>query len=142
MRQHATHDIVITNLRWVPFLGMKTLFVKGLAQHEGREYNPIIVLKKINYDGREITITASDGQKYSFNKPSLENTDVLIKCGCGDWKYRFAYYNHLDKSLYGRKPKKYESKGVGPPANPLELPGMCKHAMQLIKVLQEARLFK
>lgn len=140
MRQYATHPIVITNLRWTPFLGMKTLFVKGLAQHEGREYNPIIVLKKVNYKGGEITITASDGQEYSFDKLSLEQTDVVVRCNCPDFYWRFNYYNHKDKSLYGSKRGPYESQG-GAPANPRELPGMCKHLMKTVTVLKEAGIF-
>lgn len=140
MRQHATHTIKIANLRWTPFVGMKTLFIKGLAQNEGREYNPIILLKGIDYQGQGVVITASDGIKYQFGKPSLEHTDVSIRCNCPDFYWRFNYYNHLDKSLYGSKRSKYESKG-GPPANPMELPGMCKHLMKTIKVLQEAGLF-
>lgn len=140
MRQYATHTIKIANLRWTPFVGMKTLFIKGLAQNEGREYNPIILLKGIDYQGKGVVITASDGIRYQFRKPSLEHTDVSIRCNCADFYWRFNYYNHLDKSLYGSKRGKYESKG-GPPANPMELPGMCKHLMKTVKVLQEAGLF-
>lgn len=142
MRQYATHPIVVKHLRWTPFVGMKTLFIKALAQNEGREYEPILLLKQINYDGDEITITASDGQVYSFTKPSLEHADALVRCNCKDFRYRFSWYNHLDHSLYGAKPKKYVSKGVGPPANPLQMEGMCKHLIKTIHVLVEAGLFR
>ena len=147
MRQHATDTIVITNLRWTPYLGMRTLFIKALAQnqHEGTEYAPMILLKGIEYntDARDfVEIMANDGRKYQFKKLSLENTDVVLRCSCGDFFYRFNYYNHLDKSLYGRKRRKYESKGIGPPANPLELPGMCKHLLKTAHVLREAGIFQ
>lgn len=143
MRQHATDPIVITNLKWVPFVGMKTLFIKGLAQNEGREYNSIALFKQVEYNDDRLTSTsiiASDNKEYQFNKLSLENNDVLVRCNCDDFFYRFNYYNHLDKSLYNRKRKKYESQG-GPSANPKEMPGMCKHLIKLIKVLQEAGIF-
>lgn len=139
-RQHATHPIVIKELTWTPFVGMKTLFIKGLAQNEDREYNTIILLRKVNYQGDEVQITASDGLPYSFDRISLENTDVSVRCNCNDFRWRFSYYNHLDKSLYGSKPKKYESKG-GPPANPMEYEGMCKHLMKTMKALKEADIF-
>lgn len=138
-RQHATHPIVISELRWTPFIGMKTLYVKGLAQNEGKEYNTIIVFKRIDYKGDEVTITSSDLQEVSFTKPSLENTDVMLRCSCPDFQYRFKHYNSIDKSLQGPKGK-YESKG-GAPANPMEMPGMCKHLMQTMHVLGEAGLF-
>jgi hypothetical protein len=140
MRQHATHPIVIRELRWTPFVGVKTLFIKGLAQNEEREYGPCILFKGVNYQGKAVKITASDGLQYSFDKLSLENTDVLVRCNCPDFFWRFNYYDHLDKSLYGTKRKKYESHG-GPPANPLELPGMCKHIMKMTKVISESGIF-
>ena len=142
MRQHATDTIIITNLRWTPYLGMRTLFIKALAQNEGREYSPIILFKKVNYNSDEVKIIDSAGKEYSFGKLSLENTDVVLRCNCADFFYRFNYYDHLDKSLYGRKRRKYESKGVGPPANPLELPGICKHLMKTAHVLREAGIFQ
>jgi len=140
MRQHATHPIVIRELRWTPFVGVKTLFIKGLAQNEEREYGPCILFKGVNYQGKAVKITASDGLQYNFDKLSLENTDVLVRCNCPDFFWRFNYYDHLDKSLYGTKRKKYESHG-GPPANPMELPGMCKHIMKMTKVIAEAGIF-
>lgn len=141
LRQHATHPVVITNLRWTPFVGMKTLFIKGLAQNEGKEYNTLVLLKNVNYTGDQVKITASDNMEYSFDKLSLENTHALVRCGCPDFHWRFSYYNHLDKSLHGKKRQKYESKGIRPPANPSGLPGMCKHLMQTVHVLQEAGIF-
>lgn len=140
MRQHATHTIKITNLRWTPFLGTKVLFIKSLAQNEGKEYTPIILFKRVDYKGNQLQITASDFQEYHLNRLSLENTDVLVRCNCPDYYWRFNYYNHLDKSLYGRKRAKYESKG-GPPANPKQMPGICKHIMKTIHVLGQTGLF-
>ena len=142
-RQHSTDLVVITELRWTPFVGTKTLFTKGLAQsgESGKEYSPIILFKRVNYGDDSVKIVASDGLEYNFAPLSVENTDVALRCGCNDFRYRFGFYNHLDKSLYGRKPRKYESKGIGPPANPQKREGMCKHLIKMLKVLQEAGVF-
>lgn len=140
MRQYATHTIRITHLDWTPYLGMKTLFVKGLAQNEGKEYNPILLFKGVKYNLGEVRIAANDGSEFTMAPLSLDKNDVAVRCNCPDFKWRFNYYNHLDKSLYGPKRKKYEGHG-GPPANPMELPGMCKHLMKLMHVLQEAGIF-
>ena len=141
MRQHATDPIVISHLNWIPYVGMKTLFIKGLAQNEGREYNPIIVFKQVEYNTNEnyIKLNANDGKIYHLKQLSLENNDVMVRCGCNDFSYRFNYYNHLDKSLYNRKRKKYESNG-GPPANPKEMPGMCKHLLKMTKALRQSSI--
>jgi len=143
-RQHATDPIRIVSLEWTPFLGLKTLFIKGLAQNPDgtrgfSEYQPMILWKNVNYNPnrRVVEIIASDRQPYRFERLEYNGHDVLVRCDCGDFHWRFNYYDYLDKSLYGRKRSKYESQG-GPPANPQEMPGMCKHIMKLFKALGDA----
>src|SRR5262245_54059262 len=92
LRQHATHPVVIREVRLTPFVGTKTLFIKGLAQNEEREYNVVVLAKGVDYTGKQATITASDGFKYSFNKLSVENTNILLRCSCPDFRYRFSWY--------------------------------------------------
>lgn len=139
-RQHVVQPIIVEELRWTPFVGMKTLFIKGHTRNETRHYDTIILFKNVDYNGKEVKITASDGEIYKFNKLSLENTDALVRCTCPDFKWRFNYYDHVDKSLYGSKRKKYESTGKIA-ANPQRLPGMCKHLMATTKVLNDAGIF-
>lgn len=145
-RQHATHPIVITSLQWIPFLGMKTLFVKGLAESGANVYNPLIVFKRVSYHNtagpRIISLHASDGKEYFLEQLSVDDTDVLVRCNCKDFYWRFAHFDHLDKSLYGRNRKKYEALYRPGSANPAESPGMCKHLMKLTKVLTESNLLK
>lgn len=141
LRQHATNPIKITNLRWIPYKGMKTLYIQGLAQNEGREYNPTIVFKQVRYqDGpglNIIPVSDNSGQEYFLEQLSADENDVLLRCNCDDFRFRFGYYNHLDKSLQGRVPKKYDGKGLWE-ANPFHSPGMCKHLMKLMKVLDQS----
>lgn len=141
-RQHATDEIIIENLRWVPFLGVKTLFIKGRAKNiqEKTEYDCIILFKKVDYQKNEVTITADDLKEYHFGKLSYDNTDVLIRCGCKDFFWRWHHTDHVDKSLQGPNRKKYEGQGLWK-ANPLELPGACKHILKMVKVLTEAHIF-
>jgi len=72
---------------------------------------------------------------------SFEDQDVLVRCPCKDFFYRFHHYNKLDKSLYGKDRKKYESHG-GPPANYKKMEGICKHILKLVKVLTESGIIK
>jgi hypothetical protein len=145
-RQHATNTIKIAHLNWVPYLGMKTLFVKGLAQNEGREYNPIIIFKGVQYreqTGKNIIpLIINSGQKYLLDQLSFEKNEVLVRCDCPDHAWRFRHFNSVDRSLYGRDRKKYEAKYRPGSANPEELPGLCKHLMVLGKVLKESGIIK
>jgi hypothetical protein len=145
-RQHATNTIVISRLNWTPFLGMKTLLIKGLAQNEGREYNPIIVFKNVRYHDQYdepglIKIIDQTERIYFTEQISYMESQVLVRCNCQDFQWRGNYYNHLDGSLYGRKRKKYEALHNPNSANPLEKPIVCKHLIKLTKVLEEAKLF-
>lgn len=138
LRQHAVDPIRITQLSIVPFKGMRTIYFKGLAQNEGREYNPIILFRTVRYDSQSpnaIRIAADDGLEYVLDKLSPAVNEVHVRCNCPDFYWRFNYYDHLNQSLYGRKRTKYEGKYR---INPKEMPGMCKHLMSLSKALTES----
>ncbi len=139
-RQHAVDPVEISNLKILPFRGMKTLYFKTEAKNEGRVYQPVVIFKNVNYQSSEYSLTASDGLVYTLQRPSLAENHVLVRCPCSDFRWRFSYYNHLDNSLQGRKPPKYE--GTGPAANPMEKPGLCKHLMKMISELNANGLIK
>jgi hypothetical protein len=139
-RQYAVDPVVVENIRWIPYQGVRTLYVGAEVRNESRHYKSIVLFKEVNFSKNEVYIKGQDGKFYKFGKLSLENSDVLLRCNCPDFKWRFNFYNHIDKSLFGSKRTKYESQG-GPSANPMNLPGMCKHLMATIKVLKEFELF-
>jgi hypothetical protein len=146
-RQHITSTVDIKEIHWTPFLGVKTLFIKGLAQSEGKTvaYNPMVLFKGVNYHQTKdkhnwVEIVASDGLHYVFER--LGNNETLVRCNCPDFKWRFNYTDHIDFSLYGRVRKKYEAKVNPGSANPLELPGMCKHIMKLVQSLNNAGILE
>lgn len=147
-RQHSIDEIRIVDWSWTPYKGVRTLFVKGFVKNEGngKEYNPIILFKDVRFknsnDRRQWTeIVASDGRKYFFEKLNNQN-DVVLRCNCMDFRWRWNFTDHLDKSLYGSVRKKYEAKERPGTSNPLGLPGMCKHLIKLAKSLNEADILE
>ena len=144
-RQHATHPIVITHLTWLPYLGVKTLFVKGLAQSEGKEYNPLVLFKGVNYhkEKRPTSVELMDNSQktYFLEQLSFERNDALVRCNCPDFHWRFQHYDKLDKSLYGKDRKKYVAI-TGREANPMKMEGMCKHIMKLMEVLGQSTVIQ
>ena len=49
-RQHATDPVEISAVNFTPYLGMKTLYIRSLAQNEGKEYNLSILFRNIIYN--------------------------------------------------------------------------------------------
>lgn len=140
-RQHAIDTIVIEHLSWMPFIGMRTLHVKGLAKNQGREYNPFIVFKNVLY-GEGLEIVDNIGKQFKIKPLSWEKNDVLLKCGCEDFQWRMRHWNKVDKSLQGPDRKKYEALYRPGSANPKQLAGMCKHIIKLCKVLESAKVLE
>ncbi|MHA2043195.1 MAG: hypothetical protein ACW99G_00290 [Candidatus Thorarchaeota archaeon] len=145
-RQYATNPVVVEKIIWTPFVGMKTLFVKGIVKNEGKEYNTAILFKGVSYHEEDskgvVPLLANDEKEYYLEQLSKTDTDVLVRCNCPDFYWRFNYYNHLDKSLNGRHRAKYEAKYRPGSANPQKLPGTCKHLMKFMHVLGESRIIR
>ena len=134
-RQHATQPIEIVNIRFTPFLGVRTLMVRGTAQNEDREYEAMIVFKNVQYHDKGSIKIKSDGKTYLFEQLDVDATEILVRCNCQDFTWRGVHWNKIDRSLFGRDRKKYVGEG-GPPANPMEMPILCKHLMKFSEVLQ------
>ena len=141
-RQYAVDPIAISEIMIVPFVGFRTLFIRGTATNEEREYRPMVLVKGIGYhDDRQsgdIQIRASDGQDYWLEQPTMDDSEILLRCNCNDFNFRFTHYNFLDKSLYGRNRKKYY--GHLWEANPRHLPGLCKHLIKFGIILKNSGL--
>jgi len=147
-RQYAIDTIKIVEMNYTPYIGMKTLFVKGMAKNidNQKEYDSIILFKNVKYAQKKneniVELIASNNQKYYVSKLSPAKNEVLVRCSCPDFFWRFNYYNSLDKSLYGRKRKQYESKTNARVANINEAEGMCKHLIKLVNAIKDSKLME
>ena len=147
-RQNSIDMIKIIEMSYLPYLGMKTLFVKGLAKNieNQKEYKTVLLFKNVVYPKSEgkntVKFIASDSKKYLVEALRVDNHDVLVRCDCPDFFWRFNYYNSLDGSLHGRKRKKYESKGTGRSANESKAPGLCKHLIKTIRAVADSKIME
>jgi hypothetical protein len=67
----------------------------------------------------------------------LEATPVKVSCTCQDFYWRFAPWNDENGCLHGAPPEPYEKKTDRKPVNPDHIPGLCKHLLNAVAVLQE-----
>jgi hypothetical protein len=145
-RQYSIDEVKIEHIDWVPFRGMGTLFVKGLARREGSKNECVILFKGVKYSKSAqkgfVEITASNGERVFLERLSVESTDVAVRCTCKDFYWRMVHFNKIDGSLYGRDRKKYEALYNPGSSNPMEMAGICKHLIKMSKALSEARLLR
>lgn len=140
-RQNLIDTIKILNLEWSPFLGVKTLFVKGLAENidNKKQYNPIILFKNIKYyDNKNSKSVNLKVYNKNYFLEKIDKNDILVRCNCKDFIWRGNYADYLNKCLYGRKRSKYKSKNILPSINPNNNIMICKHLIKMYKVLSKS----
>jgi hypothetical protein len=146
-RQHVVDDINLNGLSWLPYKGVKTLYVKGHTQNINNDHrhDPIILFKKVIYHDNKgdniIKLNDKNGKSFFINQLNDTN-DVVIRCPCEDFKWRFNYTDNIDKSLYGRVRRKYNASNEPGSSNPKMMPGVCKHIMQMMKTMRQLGILK
>lgn len=145
-RQHATGEVAVQNIQYIPYVGMKMLHVKSVATSNGHRYTQSLQFNSIAFESVDtdanVTFTASDGSDAHIQPLDLTQLNVKVRCSCLDFYYRFANYNSQDKSLVGKAPPVYVKKTNRPPVNPTRVPGMCKHLLKLVDELRHVGMIK
>ena len=146
-RLNAVQEIDVNTVTFLPYLGTKMLLVTSDVQNvvNGNVYRPLIALVGVKFSEKKVPgwfTFVSDGKRYWCEPVPIETSNVRVRCQCGDFNYRFSWYDHRNKALYGQ-PFKYQRKTDWyPPANPLEVPGVCKHIGRLARSLKTSGLFR
>jgi len=147
-RQHATGDVTIQNVQYIPYVGTKFLHVKSTANStSGKQYQQVIQFVRVNFEPEDTdanaTFTGTNGEGYHVTPIELAGNNVKVRCNCLDFHWRFAAYDYNDNSLVGKPPPPYVRKTTNrPPANPLAVPGLCKHLLKLVRHLEGVGLVK
>ena len=146
-RQHATGEVAVQNIQYIPYIGTKMLHVKSSTNSNGHQYQQVIQFNNVVFEGGDTeenaTFTASDGVETHVQPLDLNALNVKVRCNCLDMYYRMAPYNAQDKSLVGKAPPPYIRKTVTRPSvNPMKVPGICKHLLKLVDELKKNGLVK
>lgn len=143
-RQHATGPVHIVTMEYLPYVNDNVLRVNTVAKSSGNTYQPVILFRNVRYEPEDlttnITFRATDNQEYHIQTIRLPGSNVRVRCGCLDFYYRFGAWNHGDNSLEGPPPPPYHATGNRPPANPTQVPGVCKHLIKVVQQLRQGRI--
>ena len=146
-RQHLVAPVQIVQLVYTPFVGTGNLLCESLASNQGRNYNPEILFDGVVYEEEDepanITFVATDGEEYHIQPIMLAQNNARVRCTCLDFHYRFTHTDAKADALYGNVPPPYQRRTeTRPPANPMGVPGFCKHLFKLVDRLQQDRIVR
>lgn len=145
-RQHATGEVSINNIEYIPYVGTRMIHARSTSNSNGHQHRQAIQFLDVKFEPADtrqnITITATDGKDYHMQQISLSKQNTKVRCDCMDFYWRFANYNAADKSLVGSAPALYQRKTNRPPVNPDQVPGLCKHLIKLVDQLRGIKLVR
>jgi len=143
-RQKAVKPLAVSDLKINAARGVKTLrFIGTVSSSKGGTYKTTIQFNDIDFNSSEFTFEDQNNERYSIKKIDLNKNDVMLRCQCLDFYFRFGFYNWQDKSIFGNKPKKYVRKtDYWPSVNPDKVPGFCKHIIKMLKDIQSQGFIK
>lgn len=141
-RQHLANQPQIQSMQFIPAVANGVLEVRSKVQGQRDNYNPVVQFLNTQYQDADtannVTFVATDGKEYHIVPVHLTDTNVKVSCDCMDFYFRFAAFNHGDESLSGALPPLYQRKtNTYPPANPMQVPGICKHLIKLFNNLEQ-----
>lgn len=134
----------VTNV--IPYVAQKSMLVQ--MEHQGMTES---ALHQVNmmFSGLDIRSTNPGsvlynrvvyrGQEYWIEKPDMGKTPLVVRCSCHDFYFTFAYWNWMSKAIFGPKPRPYRPKSHRPSRNPGHYPGMCKHLVNSLLLMQTMR---
>ena len=116
--------------------GMRTLtFYANVQSSSIRGYYSVQITFK-NVDRLQGLSEEEIEQGYQ-PKPSLSENEVMIRCSCNNYRFRFDQANRKNKVGTGARFPLYRRKTNRKPYNPRMIAGTCKHVIELLDYLQK-----
>ena len=142
---YNTH-ILFKDVFSLRFEGFKDIGIKkDLSPQKQIEHFKEWVLKRYKVDLSPITYIMPDemGATWLVQKPSLSETDMLIRCSCPFYRFYLSYANVVTGKIdlsgryksYTRKPRSRH-----PRRNPKNIIGECKHIYFLVSSLSDDKV--
>lgn len=116
--------------------GVKTLTFYGEVRSTNSFGGHSIILTFKNVK-REDGLTKEELLAGYQPKPSLAKHEVMMRCSCMSYRFRFDKANRDHGAGTGARFRIYHRKTNRKPNNPLNLPGFCKHALEFVTYLQQ-----
>lgn len=133
---NASQDARISHLDLRYDAGVQTLTFYGEVRsaHSYSSHSVILTFKKVKKtDG----LTQEEIEKGFKPKPSIAKHEVMMRCSCPSYRFRFDKANRSHGVGTGARFGIYRRRTNRKPNNPRNLPGFCKHALEFLEYLQQ-----
>lgn len=116
--------------------GVQTLTFYGTVHSASHPtaYTMILTFKDVD---RLEGLTEEEIQQGYMPKPSLNHNEVMMRCSCPSYRFRFDDANRRHQVGTGARFGIYHRKTDRAPNNPGHIPGACKHLIEFIDYLQD-----
>lgn len=140
----SLHNMRVFDVNILPMKGVRTLLVTAMvtSQTGVGSYKVSFQFKNVQFadkkDRNTLHVRAKGYDFYFY--PVTGDHDVNVRCSCPDFRYRWGYYDQVNKALLG--PRYPPPRSKTRPANPWKIPGVCKHIMKVAEFLVVNRIMK
>lgn len=123
------------------FKGMNSIVVSSQQRMSGRWPKGERPTSKNGIYKQTMRFTGTKEQVIGHNKLSASKDKCSLNCGCDNQYYMWWWANKKVKAHEGSSYKPYVKVpgSTREPLNPLNIPGMCKHLVYLVKELKRKR---
>lgn len=122
------------NLNYNKFAKTLTFYGEVKSAKKISAYTVIIMFKGVT---ETLGLTEEEIFQGYQPKPSLGKNDILVRCSCPSYRFRFDKANRLARAGTGARFGIYHRKTDRKPNNPYDIPGACKHIFEFISYLQQ-----
>ena len=116
--------------------GVRTLTFTGSVRSHNQfgSYNVIITFKNVKPNEGLTTEEIAQGFK---PKPTLGRNEILGRCGCPNYRFRFDKANRMHGVGTGSRFGFYRRRSNRKPNNPGDYMGFCAHLMEFVNFLKK-----
>jgi len=132
--------------RMLPIPRNRAIIVQG-ESYGTKMYQLTLTFYKVDFSLEEdakhpLSVSLGDGQYVWSEQLLVRKHPVQIRCSCPDFRWTWGHWDHIVSALSGPDWPAYVRKTNRGPRNPLKVPGLCKHVVGLMEVMQKQRILK
>jgi hypothetical protein len=120
------------NLEYFPKKSELTFYASVSSSHKPSLYGVQVTFTDV---GPTDGLTEDEIMQGYKPKPSLSHNDMLVRCSCPNYQFRFDYANRLNNVGTGKRFPIYHKKTDRKPYNPHNEAGICKHIYTFVNYL-------